>query len=408
MKLYLTLAWRNIWRNKRRSLISMSSVVFAVVIAVATRSMQLGFYSHTIHNVVSFETGYLQVHADGYQESQRLDDCFVRPDSVAAIVAGTPHVTAAAPRLESFALLSGGSVTDGAQIIGIDPAREDRVTGLRRRLASGRFLAGDDRGILLGAGLAEHLQVGPGDTVIALGSGYHAASAAGGFVVRGTVRFPIPELNTTIAYLSLPAAQELLAAPDRATSLVVMLDDPRALPEAAARLRTRLGPAYEVISWQTMMPEMVQYIGLDNASGILMLALVYVVIGFGILGTVLMMTLERTREFGVLVAVGMRRRMLGGIVLLESVILAIQGALVGTAIGVPLLMYLVHHPVLLGGEVARAMRSYGFEPIVPFALRGSIFASQTLAMLAIALAAAVLPLLRIHRLDPVAAMSKGL
>jgi ABC-type lipoprotein release transport system permease subunit len=90
------------------------------------------------------------------------------------------------------------------------------------------------------------------------------------------------------------------------------------------------------------------------------------------------------------------------------VILAIQGALVGTAIGVPLLMYLVHHPVLLGGEVARAMRSYGFEPIVPFALRGSIFASQTLAMLAIALAAAVLPLLRIHRLDPVAAMSKGL
>jgi len=407
MRLYAAIAWRNLWRNKRRSIIAMSSVVFAVVIALATRSMQLGFYDRTIDNLVSFETGYLQVHARGFQDEQNLDHSFVRSDAVAALVGRTPHVTFAAPRLESFALLSSGAATDGARLVGVDPAREDRLTGLARKIARGRYLTANDSGILLGSELAEHLGLGVGDTVIALGSGYHGVSAAGRFTIVGTVTFPIPELNATTAYLSLPAAQALVGAPDRVTTLAVMLDDPRALAPVEARLRAALGGDYEVISWETMMPEMVQYIQLDNASGLIMLLLVYIVIAFGILGTVLMMTMERTREFGVLVAVGMKKRVLGGVVLLESVILALQGAGLGILLGAPLLVYLAGHPILLRGETALAIQRYGFEPILPFSLQPSIFLWQTVIMLLIALAVVVVPLHRIHTLDPVAAMREG-
>jgi putative ABC transport system permease protein len=407
MKLYAVIAWRNIWRNKRRSVISMSSVVFAVVIALATRSMQLGFYARTIDNVVSFYTGYLQVHDRGFQATQNLDHSFDRPDSIAALVDRVPHVTFAAPRLESFALLSSGSVTDGAQVIGIDPGREDRLTGLRGKVVSGRYLNEGDDGILLGSDLAAHLGVSVGDTVVAIGSGYHAVTAAGKFEVVGELTFPAPELNAGIAYLALPAAQSFYGAPGRVTSLAVMLDDHRSLPAVQGELRAALGTSYEVISWETMTPEIVQYIKLDNASGIIMLALIYVVIAFGILGTVLMMTMERTREFGMLVAVGMKKRVLAGIVLLESVILAVQGALAGILLGIPILRYLAAHPIVLGGATARAMRSYGFEPILPFSLQPSIFLWQTVAMLIIAVAASLLPLNRIRTLDAVAAMRKG-
>jgi ABC-type lipoprotein release transport system permease subunit len=407
VNLYATLAWRNIWRNKRRSVISMSSVVFAVVIALATRSMQLGFYARTIDNMVSFYSGYVQVHDRGFQDKQSLDYSFTRPDSIGAIVNRTPHVTFSAPRLESFALLSSGNVTDGAQVVGIDPGLENRLTGLEKKIVSGRYLAPDDRGIVLGSELADHLGLAVGDTVIALGSGYHAATSAGRFEIVGTVTFPVPELNATIAYLSLPTAQDFYAAPDRVTSLAVMLDDHRALVGAKAALSSALGHGYEVISWKTMMPDMVQYIQFDNASGVIMLVLIYIVVGFGILGTVLMMTMERTREFGVLIAVGMTRRVLGAVVMLESVILALQGALVGIALGIPLLVYLAANPILLHGETARAIASYGFEPILPFSLQPSIFLWQTVTMVAIAVAAAAAPLVRIRRLDPVTAMRKG-
>lgn len=407
MSLYTTIAWRNLWRNRRRSLIAMSSVVFAVVIALATRSMQLGVYAHTIHNVVSFYTGYLQVHERGFQDSQSLESSFTQTDSEAVVVNAVRHVTFCAPRLESFALLSSGNVTDGAQLIGIDPEREGRLTGLSRKVASGRYLRADDQGILLGSELARHLGLAVGDTVVALASGYHGVSAAGRFRIVGTVRFPTPDLNATIAYLTLPAAQAFYGATDRVTSLAVMIDGPHALPGVEARLAERLGRTFEVVSWETMMPEMVQYIRLDNASGVIMLMLVYVVIGFGILGTVLMMTMERTREFGVLIAVGMQRRLLGGIVLCESVMLALLGALAGMLLGVPLIAYLAAHPILLSGSTARAMEGYGFEPILPFSLAPSIFFWQTIAVLVLAVAAAALPLHRVGTLDPVAAMRQG-
>jgi putative ABC transport system permease protein len=401
---YLTLAWRNIWRNRRRSIISILSVVFAVLVAMVMRSMQLGFYARAIDNIVSYYTGYLQVHDPGYQEKGSLDYSFDRADSVAKIVEATRHVTITTPRLESFALVSAGDVTDGARIVGIDPERENRLTGLAKKLTAGRYLGPRDEGILLAGGLAGHLGMGVGDTVVVLGSGYHGVQAAGRYRVTGIVTFPSPELNSGMAYLALPEAQRLFGAEGRVTSLAVMITGQRYLKAVESGLRDRLGESYEIIPWETMLPGMVQYIQLDNAGGILMLLLVYVVVGFGILGTVLMMTMERTKEFGVLIAVGMGRRMLGLVVLLESVVLSLNGAVVGMLLSVPVLIYLRAHPIHLTGAAAEGMRSYGFEPIFPFSMAPSIFFWQTVTVLVIAIAAATYPLFRIAKLRVVDAM----
>jgi ABC-type lipoprotein release transport system permease subunit len=404
MGMLADLAWRNIWRNKKRSLISIASIMFAVVLALATRSMQLGFYARSIDNVVSFYTGYIQIHAPGYFEKQSLDNSFILTDSLTNKVATVKDVKSYAPRLESFVLVSAGQNTVGSMIIGIDPQNEAQFTGLDKRVTSGDYLKTESTGIMLSEGLAEHLKVRVGDTVVALGQGYHEVLAADQYRVVAIVSFPLPDLNAATAYLTIGRAQKLFSMENRVTSLAIMLKSQRSLSGVISDLKGRLDDRYEVLSWEEMMPELVQYIETDNASGILMLLIIYLVIGFGIMGTVLMMTLERNREFGMLIAIGMKRHFLGLVVAFESIILSVIGVICGTLIGLPILVYLYYHPLRFTGETALVMIKYGFEPVFPFSLNPSIFFWQAVTVLIIALAVSIYPLWRISRLNPVSAI----
>jgi len=174
-----------------------------------------------------------------------------------------------------------------------------------------------------------------------------------------------------------------------------------------AELEDRFGQAYEVMSWEQMLPEVVQSIEADNASGLIMLLIIYMVIGFGILGTVLMMTMERTREFGMMVAIGMKRGRLRLVAILESLMLTFVGVLTGILLGIPVLVYLHAHPIQLKGQLREMMIGYGWDPVMPFSLDPMIFVWQALIVLVIALAAATYPVWRISRVDPVDALRTG-
>ncbi len=401
--MYLSLAWRNVWRNKKRSTITIASVFFAVVIALFTRSMQLGSYRHMIRNAVSFYTGYIQVHSAGYWEKQSIDRTFVYSDSLAAHLSGVAHVTESTPRLESFALVSSGDQTAGAAVVGISPGTEDRITRLAGRVVEGSYIEPDDGRILLARGLANHLDVAAGDTVVLLGQGYHGVMAAGKYEVAGLVSFPSPDLDASMSFLSLPAAQSLYVAPERISAVVFMIDGQKSLAAALSGIRKRVDGAYEVMSWDEMLPELVEYIEVDNVSGLISLWIVYMVIGFGILGTVLMMTMERTREFGMLIAIGMKRFRLAMMIFMESVMLSLIAVLVGSALGLPLLLYMRVNPITFGGRTAEVFASYGFEPIMPFSADPLIFVTQGLSVLAMAVVAAVYPVVRAFKLAPVEA-----
>lgn len=405
--LYLKLAWRNTWRNRKRSLISMGSVLFAVVLALGMRSMQIGFYDKAIDNVVSYYTGYLQVHAPEYTEQRSLDHSFSASDSLRRALQELEGVTVVAPRLEVAALISGGDVTDGGLVVGIDPSLETQLTGLREKVVAGRYLTADEPGLLLAEGLADHLGLELGEDAVILGQGYHGMTAVGKYTIVGLVRFPTPELNTRLAYLGLTEAQRMSGAEDRLTSLAIMLTSPDALEEAQTSVARLCGERLEVESWREMMPELVQFIQTDNASGIIMLIIVYVVIGFGIVGTVLMMTLERVREFGMLVAIGMHRGMLRTVVVLEGLMLTFLGTIGGVAVALPIILYFHAHPIYMTGQVAEMTRRFGFEPVMPFALDPGIFVSQALTVFVIALLASMYPLIKITTLQPAAAIREG-
>lgn len=394
---YIKIAWRNLWRNKRRTLLTISSVLFALFLALIMRSMQLGSYAKMVESSVKISTGYIQVHEKGYWEDKSIDNTFETSPELEQKILDNSNVTQITPRLESFALLSSGKQTKGAAVIGTRPDQENKISGLKSHVISGEYLNENDRAILISEGLAQYLKVKVGDTVVVLGQGYHGVTAAGAFPVKCIVRFVQPDMNNTMSYIPLPLAQELYAAPGRLTSISIMLADPDKINETRNELAT-IDPAnLEVMVWKDMLVELVNGIEGDNISGLFMLGILYLVVGFGILGTILMTTMERKREFGIMVAVGMRRYKLAIIIFFETVIISIIGILAGVITSLPIIYYFFLHPIPLSGEAASAMLEYNMEPVMPFLLQPGFFVGQSLVIIIISLLTLIYPLTVIGR-----------
>ena len=406
MKTYFHLAWRNLWRNKRRTLIASASVFFAVFFALAMRSMQEGSYDYMVDASVSMYTGYIQVHAKDYWEKRSIDKSMELSATKIEQIDSIEHITLITPRLESFSLISYGNVTKVASVVGIDPEKENLMTDLKSKLISGVYLSDESKGVIIAEGLAKSLKVEIGDSIVIYGQGYHGVTAATQVQVDGIVKFTLPVLNKSMVYLSLEYSQWLYSAPNRITSLSLMIDEASELNEVHSEVGKLFNEKYEVMTWPELMPELVQSIEVDNAGGIIMLGILYVIIGFGIFGTVMMMTAERTKEFGILISVGMKRWRLSFVSFLESLFLSFIGVLAGIIVSIPILYYFYKNPIPLTGEMAELMLKFGLDPIVPFRFAPNIFIDQFLTVIVIAMISALYPLLYIRKLDPVKAIRK--
>ncbi len=399
MKQYIKLAWRNIWRNKRRTLITAASIFFAMFFALIMRSFQLGTYDHMVHNVVEAFTGYIQIHNKGYWEKKDINNTLKDSAELREKIRQVENVELLVPRLQSFALGSSGPKTKGVGVTGISPEVENELTGLKNKLVKGQYLEPGDGGIMLGERLANYLQLDVNDTIVFLGQGYHGVTAAGKYPVKGILHFPSPDLDKRMTFLSLEQAQALFGAENRLTSYVINLKDPDDFLETAQDIESVLnGDNYEVMHWKEMLPELVQQIQSDNASGLIFIGVLYVVIAFGIFGTVLMMTVERRREFGVMIAVGMRKTKLTGVVIFEMFFIGIIGIIAGIIGSIPVIQWFYHNPIKLTGEYATMMEQFGLDPVMPFAWDIGFFANQTLAVAIIMIIAVIYPIYSISKI----------
>jgi ABC-type lipoprotein release transport system permease subunit len=398
--MYLTLSWRNIWRNKRRTLIAAASIFFAALLAVLMRSAQLGSYAYMIDSSAKLYSGYLQIQNKDYWENRSLDKSIILSDSALQSIRQVAHVTAVAPRLEGFALVSMDTITKPAQVIGIDPQLEDNLSGLKSRLTAGSYLTPDSSGILMAEGLAQMLKVHLGDSIVLFGQGFHGQMAAARLPLIGLVKLPFEEMNNGLLFLSLKNSQNFFSAPQRITSAAVMIQSIRFLDDVCSRLQGMIGPDQTLMTWDEMLPDLRQSIQLDNAGGLIMLGILYIVIAFGVFGTIMMMASERQKEFGILVAVGMRKRRLVAVTTIETILISIIGVASGILCSIPIVYYMHFHPIHITGEGARTFDQLGIEPIFNFSLDPSIYLGQALVVLMIALASALYPFLFIHRLQP--------
>jgi ABC-type lipoprotein release transport system permease subunit len=464
------LAWKNLWRNKRRTIITAASIFFAVFFALIMRSFQLGAYERMFKNIIESYTGYLQIQHRDYFDDPTIDNSFELTLPLLEKINSDPNVNTVVPRLESFALAAVESRTQGVMVLGIDPVGEQKVTDLKSKLvkykltseaiqalkesnipartkklldvfsnesysSEGRLLIDLDisekdtatllpllrryaslrngflennetTGAIIGNGLSDYLKAGVGDTIVLVGQGYHGTSAAGKYEVKGIVRLPAPDIDNIIVYLPITVAQELFDAPDMVTSAVLRLNnnDDKNVLESGEHLDKLLNEPLTVRTWKELNALLINQLEADNRSGMIMIGILYLVIAFGVFGTVLMMMAERRREFGMLVSIGMRKRKLAKVVSLEMMLIGFLGLAAGVIASLPFVFYGNVHPIRFNGEMGKMYSDYGFEPIMPTLLPDTYYLWQIVVVLIILLVAILFSIRKIFKINVITAM----
>jgi putative ABC transport system permease protein len=409
MMTFLKVAWRNIWRNKRRTILTAASILLAVFLALVMQSVQKGTFGHMTDNIVQAYSGYIQVHKKGYWDDKDLNNSFRLTDTLASKLGSEANVESLIPRIESFALASNGMKTKVVMVTGIQPGVEERLTELDRKVVNGRYLVPGDSGILLGQGVADYLGLKLNDTLVLIGQGYHGVSAAGKFPVKGILHMNSPDLENQVVFMALSTARDFYSCEGNVTSLVLNLKNNDLVRETLVATKKNLDLSeYEVMSWREMLAEFVQYVDSKNASNLILQGILYMIVGFGIFGTILMMTAERIKEFGVMIAVGMRKMRLVTIILMESVFLGLVGVVAGMILSLPVIFYYVFNPVHMTGAMGNAYKSYGFEPLLCMSPPGLYFLYNSMLVLVIVLVASIYPMRKIMKMNVINALRNKL
>ena len=404
MKTNIKLAWRNLWRNRRRTIIAISSIVFSVLLASWMRSMQEGSYDSMIDNSVKFFSGYLQVQDTAFWEERTIDNGFEATNNLKSEIKNIKDVTLVSDRLESFALAADHLHSKPAMVMGIEPEAEDQITKISQKITKGRFLKTGDMGVVVAEGLAGYLNLDVGDTLVMISQGYHGISANGLFNIIGIMSHPNPDFNKRLVYMDINEARKFYSADGISTSLVVMTNDHYKVNHIKKSIAQILPNENTVMTWEEMQPELVQLIQSDRGSGIIMLGILYVVIAFGMFSVVMMMVKERKREFGVIHAVGMKKEKLSVIVFLETIMIGLIGCTIGLIISYIFCYYFYLNPLPLTGEMAEAYANYGMEPYMFFSLKSSLFYNQMILVFFISVFISIFPITNIYRLKITKAM----
>ncbi len=404
----LKIAWRNIWRNKRRSLITLASVAFALFFAIVMRSMQIGTYDLAYSSVINATTGYMQWQGEGYWEKQSLERSLAPQKEVRSALLEHPDVEALLPRLESFALIASDySDTKPGFLKGVNSALESEHFNLDEKLLEGRLPGNGERGVMLASKLAENLKVGVGDTLVIIGQGFQGMSANGKYPIIGIADLKNPVANKSTVYLDLQELQFLTGAFERVTSEVIIPANPDKLIQLKESLEPLTDTATsDLMTWQEMMPELIEAMEADSAGGMAILIILYLVIGFGVFGTILMLTAERKPEYGILLSIGMSRGRMAFTSFLEMGFLGFLGIIAGSLMALPLTLYYHYNPIELAGDMDAMMEDYGMEPLLPFSVDPNIWFSHGMTMLVITLLLSLYAVITIYRLNPVKAMRR--
>ncbi len=392
----IKIAWRNLWRNKRRTLITAASLFIAIFLALIMRSMQLGTYDLMIDSAVRQYSGFIQIQQKDYQEEQTIDETFEYSDSLFNIISQQKGVVSLLPRLESFALASNASKSKGVILQGVEPQKDNEMTGLAKHLVKGKYLQDKDIGVVIAQHLAGFLNLNVGDTLVLLSQGYHGITAANVFPIRGIVKVPNPALDKRLVVTSLQSAQDFYGANNLLTSIVVNIESKQDIDKVMNEIRPFLkNTDLRILSWTDMNKALKQQIESDNGSGQLMLGILYMVVFFGVLGTIIMLTAERQKEFAVMIAVGMQRLRLSFLVFIETVFIGVLGMFAGLVAALPILLYYHSTPIRLSGEMAKSYESMGIEPLMGFTIRSEIFINQFLIVFWLLIFVLIYPMLKI-------------
>ncbi len=332
---FVKIAWRNILRNKKRSLITISAVGVGLGALIFIWSFAEGAHNQMINNYTSYVIGPVQVQAKGFQKNPKLETFVKDSPAVLNIIRQNPDVAAVSPRIQAEGLMGSSDSSMGTLVIGVQPQLERQVSKLDQRVARGQFLdEGDDNSVIIGKDMADNLGVDLQDKIVFMSQALDGSIASGAYYVKGIIQSGVTEIDKGLAIITYSAAEELFVMDGKPSQIVVQLHSASKSDAVAEQLRQALNnPDLEVLPWKDVSPVLQQWLDYDNTFIWIILIIVMIVVAIGIMNTVLMGVLERTREFGILIALGTRGRQIIQMVTYESVFLGLIGTAAGLIIG---------------------------------------------------------------------------
>jgi|GEM_PF-618338 len=439
------IAWRDIIRQRARSWLTIAAISFCTAVLLITMAFARGGHQQMIQSGVSMFPGHFQLQLIGYQQDPALAKCFSVPEKFLAEMDADERVRGAVPRIVSQGLVNSADKdqTAGAMMIGTRPGPERKTTKLAGNVQQGVFLEEGKEGFaIVGKTMGENLGVAPGEEIRIFTQTLYGSMEMDGYTVKGYVYSGDPEMDRSLVLLPLKDTQRLLRmeSEDLINHVAVVLESPRFLEEVFEKARGLVfelnAPRYAqiakqnaeilespfnrssytkaryimhrpdlkvLVKWQELMPDLVEFVFLDNAGAVLYVAILVIVVAFVILLTVLMSVLERTREFGVMMAIGTRPNRLFRMIMIEAFLLALVGIVAGLLLGSIPAYYFNSHPIDISAYAEMA-RQFGMEPSISTIVLPVMYPATAGIILFITILVSFFPARRAGKVEPVEAL----
>lgn len=408
MRFYWSVAWRNLWRHKRRSLITAFAMATGVALCMVMICWTDGMFRDMFRVMVEQQLGHVQVHHPDYPTKGLIFDALPDREAMIKKIDGLPGTVAASPRIDGFALMGGKRKSAGAQLVGVEPARHRKVSNVHQHMTAGRYLS-DEAGneIIIGHKLARDIDVELGDEVVAVTQATDGSTGNDLYTVVGQFKTGDVVMDQSGGYIHIADAEALLALDDQAHGITVLTDRADHVEAYAAALTAAVaGDGVQVQPWWEASPTTAQMMGMRDMVAYYLLGIVFAVAAFGVINTMLMSVFERTRELGVLRALGLRKGKLVWLIVFESFFLAGLAAGIGLLLGGVFDWYLVVHGFDFSASMPDGFSWEGvmLDPVMRGVVRPMPIVATVVAVFLVSVLASLWPAWRATRLQPVAAI----
>jgi len=405
----MLMAWRNIQRNPRRTILTIMAIAFACVLLIFMLSLQIGTYEIMIDTSVKTRTGHIQVLKQGYNTDHKIRQAIKVPADIARTLYQTPHITTISFRSNAFALLSSSLRTSGGFITGINPEEEVKISSVAQTIRKGRYLTpSDTNAAVVGSLLAKNLKIDIGDELVVLGSAMDGSIAATVLQVTGIFSSGMDQYDRTAIQIPLHHFQETFVMGRAVHEIIITCDSLWHVGRVKSAISENLSqpgtqPGLVCMSWDELTPGLIQSIQMDLGGGLIFYAILLVMVAFSIMNTFVMAVFERTKEFGTLMAIGAGPWRLSRVLILESGFLTLCGIVLGILAGCILTLWVGHTGIPMG-EAEGMMRQYGIPGLLrPKLTLATAFAGPA-AVFLITIVTALYPAVKVHGIKPVEAM----
>jgi len=404
--LFPSMAWRNVWRHRRRSVLTIATISLGLAFYIFMRGIGDGFHEQMVDNSVRAHIGHIEIHRRGYHDDPGINKTLPDPARVEAAIRRLPALRGYSFRVLGDGLASTAANSAGVSIVGVDPEQEKTVTTIYRGVVKGKYLdPKDHQPVLIGERLAKLLQVKLGDSLVLLVQAADGSMGGEKYHISGIFRSGSPEIDRGMVYLLRRDAQSLFALEGRLTEAALLVSSSHEVDRYQQMLEAELaGSGVEVLPWYVIEPYIQQFIQLDDAFFYIIVVILFIVISVGILNTILMSVLERVREFGVMMSLGMKPRQVVNLVVQEAAFLGLVSVLIGGTLGCALTVYYGSAGINLA-QWAEGAAAFGMtSPIAYPKLTAANLVLSNLSVLIVVMLVALYPALHAARLRPVEAI----